>query len=97
MLKDFLVPKYSDYVQIIISFMIGLFFGPLSSGLIYLLITIIIWEGLIIWVTKRLKPQYKFNIRIALNAAGILGWVLGRWIYKGNTGYKQFITFISKI
>lgn len=77
--------------------MIGLFFGPMSSGLVYLIITILIWEGIIIYITKRLKPQYRFDIRLAMNVAGILGWVLGRWLYLGNTGYKQFINFMSKI
>lgn len=97
MLREFLSPCRSDYVQIILSFMIALFFSPLSKGLAYFIIFLIIWEGLIIWSTKCLKPAYKFNVRLALNVAGILGWILGRWLYRGDTGYVQFINFMSKL
>lgn len=97
MLKDFLLPKYTDYVQIIIFFCIGLFSGPISNGLIYLIISILIWEALIIWVTDRLKPGYKFATRIALNVSFIVGWLLGRWLYLGYIGYDKFITLMSKL
>lgn len=96
-IKKFINPQCSDYIQVIISFMIGLFFGPLSSGILYFIITLIIWECLIIWSTKRLQPNYRLETRIVLNVAGIIGWILSRWLYLGNIGYSKFIILMSKL
>lgn len=74
--------------QLVFSFAIGLLFGPMSWGIIYYVIFIIIYEIIIFYITSGLPPTWRLLSRVSINAAALIGWVLGRWLVLGRTGFE---------
>lgn len=79
----------SELLEIVVAFVIGLFFGPLSSGFIYFLISIIVLELFAFYTTRKLPEGYKWYMRVVINLAGIIGWILGRWLVINETGVEH--------
>ena len=78
----------SELNQIVIAFVWGLLFGSISWGLIWLIVFLIIYEIFIFYVTEGLAPYWGFLVRVAVIAATLIGWVLGRWLIIGYTGFE---------
>lgn len=73
----FLNIRYTELLQVIVGFAVGLIFGPFSFGLIYLLGFIILYE-IIYYVVARNQCCWSFPGRVAVEFATILGWLVGR-------------------
>ena len=73
----FLNPGYSEFLQLVVGFAIGLAFGPFSWGLKWLLIFIIVFE-IIYYAVAKGRCCWSFPGRVAVEAATLLGWLVGR-------------------
>lgn len=71
-------PCESVHVLAFFSFASGLFFGPLSLGLYYYLIFIIIYEIIFLIVCAEYNPF----VRIYFAIVGTIGWIIGRLAYR---------------
>jgi len=78
----------TEFNQLVFSFALGLLFGPMSWGIIYYVIFIIIYEIIVFYVTSGLEPFWRLISRISINSAALIGWMLGRWLVLGRTGFE---------
>lgn len=69
-----------DFGQIVAAFTLGIIFSPWSWGLLYFLLFIIGYELVAIYMTAAEEPYWRFETRIGVIAASILGFVIGRII-----------------
>ncbi|CAH6418262.1 Hypothetical protein POVN_LOCUS32 [uncultured virus] len=83
------MPAGPELFRLVFAFVWGLLMGPLSSGFIYTFIMIILLEFYAAWATSMEHPQWRFVSVVAINLAGIAGWVLGRWLILGETGLEH--------
>ena len=88
MIEEYLKNPQSEFFQIISAFIIGVLFGPLSWGLYYSIIFIVIYEVLLFHFTKNYPGVYKFQTRLLANLFGIYGWLIGRFLIKNETGFE---------
>lgn len=79
----------TDLSQIVFAFIYGLFFGPFSNSIVYVIISLIVFELYVIISTRMAKPLWQFEFRVTMNAAGLIGWVLGRWLILDETGIED--------
>ena len=75
--RYFLNPRYTEFLQMIVGFAVGLAFGPFSLGLGYLLAFIIAYE-IVYYVVARGRCCWSFPGRVAVELATLLGWLVGR-------------------
>ncbi len=94
--KFFCSDSSTELNQIVFSFAIGLLFGPISWGLAYFIAFIIIYEIIVFYITSGLSPKWRFLARLGINAAAILGWIIGRWLVLGNTGFEWFARHVHR-
>ena len=73
-------PKYTQLMQIIVAFALGVIFSPFSYGLIYLLIYLLIYEIIYLIFTQACYPYWGIVFRLAVVSASIYGWIIGRTI-----------------
>lgn len=73
-------PKYTQLVQIIVSFAFGIIFAPYSYGFIYLVIYLFLYEVIYFIFTRGEYPYWTPLFRFATVAASLLGWIIGRVI-----------------
>ncbi len=78
----------TEFNEIVISFAYGLIFGSFSYGLIWLIVFIIVYEVYVFYVTKDVPERWRFLARVGINAAALLGWILGRWLILDKTGFE---------
>jgi len=71
-------PDYTQLLQLITAFVIGLLFGPFAYSLIFYVSFIILYEILYLLVTKATAPWFTIQSRAAIILAGIGGWIVGR-------------------
>jgi hypothetical protein len=90
-LKSYLKTPCSELFQIVSAFTLGLLFGPLSWGIGYNFLFIIIYELLLFYFTKDYPEVYRVETRIVANLAGICGWILGRYFLCKETGLEKII------
>ena len=91
MIDNYLKNPQSEFFQIISAFILGLLFGPLSLGIFYSLLFIFIYEFFLFYYTKNYPGVYKLQTRIYSNIFGIYGWIIGRYLLLGETGFEFFI------
>ena len=78
----------TDLNQIALGFVLGLLFGGFSSGLIWFIIYVILFEIYIYYITRELDTEWKLLSRIGINCATLIGWILGRWLVLNKTGFE---------
>ena len=66
--------------SIIFAITLGIIFSPWSYGLIYYMVSIIIWEILFGLATGFQYPYWNPIERIAIFFSGFLGWIVGRTV-----------------
>lgn len=76
--KYFCNPEATSIYQIIAAFFFGVILSPWSSGVIFLIVTAIIIETLLIYYTKMHRYYYNAEVRAACVMASIFGFILGR-------------------
>lgn len=76
----FVNPKYTQLMQIIVAFAIGILFAPYSYGFLFLVIYLIIYELVYLYFTRGCYPYWSPLFRAAVNASSIYGWIIGRTI-----------------
>ena len=88
MIKEYLKTPQSEIFQILSAFILGLLFGPISWGLYYSIAFFIIYELLLFYLTKDYPGVYKFQTRFFANVFAIFGWIIGRFLLLGETGFE---------
>ena len=73
-------PKYTQFMQIVVAFVAGIVFAPYSYGFIFLLIYLIAYEIVYLFFTRGCYPYWDSLFRVAVIAASIYGWIIGRTI-----------------
>jgi len=68
----------NELLQILSAFALGIAFAPWSWGIVYFFIGIVIWEILYYVSVKGSKPFWFLEVRLAIVAASVLGWLIGR-------------------
>ena len=86
-----------DIYGVVVGFLYGLFLGPLSAGFVYLFIATIILEAYAIISTAKIPNGYRLEARIAITAAAIMGWIVGRWFVLGETGVENLVGLPSQV
>ncbi len=79
----------NDAYSLIVGFLWGMFMGPMSSGFVYLFISTIVLEAYAAIITAH--NVYRAEMRIAITAAAVMGWIFGRWLVLGETGVENLI------
>lgn len=85
-------PHNTELVQIVTAFAGGLVFGPYSLGIEWFAAYCIAYEVMLIYATRMVSPWWKLTTRVVVNCASLLGWVIGRWLICGKTGFEAYIT-----
>lgn len=70
--------NYTELMQLIVSFSLGIIFSPFSYGFIYVILYLIIYEIFYAIFTRLQYPYWRLTFRIANVAASIYGWIIGR-------------------
>lgn len=73
-----------DVFGVIFGLAYGIFTGPISSGFVYLFLVTVIFEIYVFASTEYSK--YSALSRILMNVAMVIGWIIGRYLYLGETG-----------
>lgn len=74
--------KYNtEMFQLITSFTLGVVFGAISLGLMWYFLFIIVYELGYAILTWGVYPFWSFRTRVTVNLLGVIGWVIGRWVY----------------
>ena len=84
---------------IIMSFILGFLLNQLNWGIIYLILFLIFWEILYFGYLDCNNYHYSFQYRMTLISAGILGFLLGRWLHDDDDHFgscKDFCKDIKK-
>ena len=79
--------------QIILSFVLGLFFAYFSTGIEYTLFFVIIFELYVFSVTNYYDNSVKFIDRFNINLFFFFGWILARICLCEETGFEYVIDF----
>jgi hypothetical protein len=84
---------FTELQRLICAFVLGIIFGPLSRGPIWLLASTIIVELTTFFIPAcRLEGgSYCFELRVGIVAAGFLGWILGRTLALEETGCEHLV------
>lgn len=98
--KEYL--QYSDYqnvksfnftdkilFQCILGFTFGIIYGPIYNSLGFFLISVIIFEFIVLSSTMYYPPEVRTQDRILINLFGILGFIISRYIFKKETGFEE--------
>ena len=75
---------FSNLLEFWLGFFIGVVFGPISMGLVYFIISIIVYEAVVFWATKKLKKCYRLDARIIINIGSLIGWLVSRKLFNGQ-------------
>lgn len=70
--------KYTPMAQVIVALTWGIILSPWSSGLIFLVASIIIYEIVYYIFTRGRFPYYNVFVRTGAMMASILGYIIGR-------------------
>lgn len=76
--------KQNVNMKILIGFLTGLIFSPFSWGLQYYIVTIILFEITVFYLTRNIVIGERFVIRALINYASLSGYIIGRLIYVGK-------------
>jgi hypothetical protein len=76
--------NYTNVLQFFGGFFIGALFGPISMGLIYFIISIVIYEIVLFWATRKLKKSYGLEARILVNLGSLMGWIVTRKLFNSR-------------
>ncbi len=68
----------NELLQIIFAFALAMTLASWSWGIIIFFIGLVVWEILYYVSVKGTKPYYFFEVRLAIVAASVLGWLVGR-------------------
>ena len=68
----------NELTQILFAFTTALVFSAWSYGIIFFFIFLVVWEILYYISVKGTKPFWFLEVRIAIVAASVLGWLVGR-------------------
>jgi hypothetical protein len=72
---------YTNLLQFSVGFFIGVSFGPISKGILWLIVWIIIYEIILLWGTRKLKEKYRTDARFLINIGSLIGWVVSRKLF----------------
>jgi hypothetical protein len=81
----------TDLNQVVTGFTIGLLFGPFSSGFMYFISFAIFYEIVMYYFTEGKSRYWRMVSRISVNCASLLGWICGRWLINGKTGFERYM------
>lgn len=82
--------------QVVFSFVIGLFLGPYSNSLELLILLMVLTESLAYYTSFLYNKEFpNFLERLAINCMYLMGWVVGRWLVMGETGFEYYMDWIS--
>jgi len=89
----FLADTYRENIelQIILSFALGLLFAPMSYGIEYTFLFIIIFEFYVFIITTKYPPCIRFVDRLLINLFFIFGWIISRINFCNETGMERFL------
>lgn len=88
--SDFLISHKSILMQVTIAFVISLILAPLSVGIVYFFIGLILYE-MAYTVYKRLRID--ILVRLSILCSSILGYIIGRLLYGDRDNLKQMREF----
>lgn len=66
---------FTPAAQVMVSFALGVFFGPISWGIIFYIVFIIAWE-VMVYITYR--AEWNAIHRASIIMSSILGFIIGR-------------------
>jgi hypothetical protein len=78
-------PHLTFTTQATFFFSLGVLFGPISLGILWFLLSIIVYE-IICWFFMGSCEIVKWSLpqRLALELIALIGWILGRLVYTGK-------------
>lgn len=73
-------PRNTELFQYIVSFCVGVMFGAISLGFVWMLIFLVIYEVYYVFATGGEYPYWVGYSRVSNFLLSIIGWILGRYI-----------------
>ena len=73
--------KNTFYEAGVFALLVGLLFGPISQGIQFFILSIIIYEILIFYFTHDVPPYYRWQLRIFINIMSLIGWIISRYLH----------------
>ena len=77
--------------QCVSGLFVGLLFGPLSMGIEYMILWIIVFELWVFATTSYKSPYERFISRLLINVFFLIGWVFSRWFYNDCIGHEKYL------
>jgi len=85
----FINPKYTQLMQLIVSFALGVTFSPYSYGFIFLLLYLFVYEAIYLFFTRACTPYWTPLFRGSIIAISIYGWIIGRVIVGWRNPFRS--------
>lgn len=82
-------PQYTQLMQVIIAFALGVIFSPFSYGFLFFLLYLVVYELAYLFFTRGCCPYWGFLFRGAVIGASILGWLLGRIVLGWRNPFRS--------
>jgi hypothetical protein len=73
-------PDYGEWAQFSVGFVMGVVTAPYSTGILWVLFFLIIWEVLFAWKTSMNGKWWSWQGRLCIFFGYILGWIFGKMI-----------------
>ena len=78
-------PHSTFMVQATFFFAVGVLFGPISNGILWFLLSAIVYEVIFWYFVGSCKVvPWSCHQRIALELVSLVGWIIGRVAYTGD-------------
>lgn len=87
---NFLFSSYSVNLQVLLSFLFGMFLGTFITDIECIIIIVIITEVLIFTFTYYYSKEYLWEARFIINCGYLLGWIIGKYCFLNETGFEQY-------
>ncbi len=72
--------KYTQLMQLVLSFVLGVIFAPYSYGFAFLIVYLLAYEFAYAAFTNLESPYWTPLFRVGIIAVTIFGWLIGRYI-----------------
>jgi hypothetical protein len=81
--------NHTELYQLVFAFVSGAVFAPFAKGFWWLIISLVINEIVIIYVTRMLPPFWRFEMRVVLTLVYLMGWITSRQLFSDETGFEE--------
>lgn len=71
---------YTELVQLIFAFSLGVIFAPFSYGPLLFIIYLLLYEFIYAYFTNTEYPYWRLFFRVAVVMTSVFGWIIGRTI-----------------